>query len=119
MHLTGTDLFGWITSRRVRSGGVALHGPVHFGQGRTMPCYLPGVFGRLAGAELIGLRDPDFPQGPRRIVLTPRGPDRYEQLAANCHPSPCQNSLPEAVRVPLTGRYPRLRPVRGSVEESR
>ena len=82
MHLTGTELLDCIALRRVRVGGVALYGSVLLDQGRRMPCYLPDTFGRLAEAKLTELLSPDWSGGPRRVVLTPRGQVRYQELTA-------------------------------------
>ncbi|MGQ0777149.1 MAG: hypothetical protein ACT4NY_22500 [Pseudonocardiales bacterium] len=81
MHLTGTELLEWIGLRRVREGGVARRGVEHLEWGQKVPCYLPEVFGGLAEAELTALLDPDF-AGLRRVVCTPRGLDRYQELTA-------------------------------------
>ena len=51
--------------------------------GRTVPCYLPEVFARLAGTGLTSLLDVDR-GGLRRVVLTPCGRVRYQELAAKC-----------------------------------
>jgi len=116
MHLTGTELLDWIALRRVHEGGVALHGSEYVHWGRKVPCYLPGVFGRLADAELTELRDPDFPGGPRRVVLTPRGRKRYRELTAKrgAWVDPEQSS--GGCSVPPDRPLSRLRPARGSSE---
>ncbi|MGH3914035.1 MAG: hypothetical protein ACRDTC_11615 [Pseudonocardiaceae bacterium] len=82
MHLTGTELLDWIGLRRVHEGGVARHGSTHLDWGRKVPCYLPEVFDRLAEAGLIDLLDPDCSAGLSRVVCTPRGCDRYQELTA-------------------------------------
>lgn len=79
MHLTGPELLDWIGLRRVHEGGVALRGSGYVEWGRKVPCYLPEVFGRLAEAELTDLLDVDC-AGLRRVVLTPCGGDRYQEL---------------------------------------
>ncbi|MGH3899955.1 MAG: hypothetical protein ACRDTA_17295 [Pseudonocardiaceae bacterium] len=82
MHLTGVELLDWIALRRVSEGGVALHGLEHLDHGRKMPCYLPDAFRRLAAAGLTEVGDPDFPGGPSRVVLTPHGRGRHQELSA-------------------------------------
>ncbi|MGH3937131.1 MAG: hypothetical protein ACRDTG_00620 [Pseudonocardiaceae bacterium] len=115
MHLTGTELLDWIALRRVSEGGVALHGPEHLDHGRKMPGYLPDAFSRLATAELIEARDPDFPGGPCRLVLTLSGRERYQELKTKRDLiGPEQPS--GGCSVPPDRPPSPLRPVRGSQE---
>ncbi|MGH3912303.1 MAG: hypothetical protein ACRDTC_02655 [Pseudonocardiaceae bacterium] len=116
MHLTGTELLDCIALRRVRGGGVALHGSGHLDQGRRMPCYLPDVFRRLAEMELTELLSPDYSAGPRRVVLTPRGQVRYRELTAKRDSCADPEQSSGACSVPPDRPSSRLRPVRGLTE---
>jgi len=101
MSLTGTGLVDWIALRRVREGGVAIHGSGYVDHGRRVPCYLPEAFDRLAEAGLTDLRDADYP-GQRGVVLTPRGRIRYQELESctlPCrHPSTPRDFPPDPGR---------------------
>jgi len=118
MRLTGIELLDWIALRRVHEGGVAIldSGYVHWGL--KVPCYLPEVFDRLADTELTSLLDVDFPAGPRQVVLTPRGLDRYQELTTKRGSPEDPEQSSGDCSVPLTGRHPRLRPIRGSGRSS-
>ena len=116
MRLTGTELLDWIGLRRVHEGGVALHGSGYVYWGQTVPCYLPEVFDRLISAELTELRDPDFPRGLRRIVLTSRGQGRYQELTAK-RGIPVDPARPSGDCSVLPDRpLPRWWPVRNSCD---
>ncbi|MGH3940499.1 MAG: hypothetical protein ACRDTG_18050 [Pseudonocardiaceae bacterium] len=80
---------------------MALHGSVHLDRGRKMPCYLPDAFHRLAEAELTELLSPDWSGGLRRVVLTPRGQARYQELAAKRDPYLDPEQSSGACSVPL------------------
>lgn len=118
MHLTGTELLDWIALRRVHEGGVARHGSEHLDWGRKVPCYLPEVFDRLAEAELTELLDPDYSAGLRRVVCTPQGLDRYQELTTkrglSVYPEQSSGDCSVPPDRPLSP--PRLRPVRASHE---
>ncbi len=82
MHLTGIELLDWIALRRVHEGGVTVLDFGYVRWGRKVPCYLPEIFDRLSDAELISSLDVDFSTESRRVVLMPRGLDRYQELTA-------------------------------------
>ncbi|MGH3915979.1 MAG: hypothetical protein ACRDTC_21610 [Pseudonocardiaceae bacterium] len=80
--LTGPELLDWLALRRVRRGGVAMLGSHYLDQGRKVPCFLPTALHRLADTGLTELLDPDHPGGVRRIVISPDGRVRYQELSA-------------------------------------
>ncbi|MGQ0776877.1 MAG: hypothetical protein ACT4NY_21075 [Pseudonocardiales bacterium] len=111
MHLTGIDLLDWIGLRRVTEGGVALYESGYVQWGQKVPCYLPEVFGRFVETELTDLLDVNN-EGLRRMVMTPRGRDRYqglrakrglpidpEQSSGDCSVHPRPSAVPDCGRV--------------------
>lgn len=81
--LTGTDLYHWITLRRVNDGGVTRLGDDRWrDDGRRVPGYVTDALNDLLTGGLVTLADP-YPdpraEGMARAALTDAGTTRFEQ----------------------------------------